>query len=148
MSKKKKNHKKNHNPRKNTSQKKTGVEFFLSEVSTNYISDDIRKDRNNWLEVLVDECTYELGSNIKLPITEPYAYELFDMYETETTKKVDSDFCFALLALSKTVRLFCHRNGKRYFTTELDWDTVISLFKLAYERNGLPFSAVSLNQDA
>ena len=120
----------------------------MSEVATNYISDDIRKDRNNWLEVLVDECTCELGSSIKLPITEPYAYELFPMDKTATSKKVDSDFCFALLSLSKTVRLFCHRNGKRYFSTDLDWDTVVSLFQLAYERNGLPFSAVSLNQDA
>ncbi len=148
MSKKKKNHKKNRNLGKNTNQKKTGVEFFMSEVAPNYIADDIRKDPYNWLEVLTDECAYQLGRDIKLPITEPYAYELFELGNAEEARKIGSDFCHALLCVTDTVRLFCHRNGKRYFSTNLDWDTVYKLFQLVYTSHGFPFHVVTINGDA
>ena len=148
MSKKKKNHKKNHNPRKNTNQKKDGVGFWLMEVSADYVSNDIRSNPENWVEVLVDECTFEMGGNIKLPITEPCAYEMFELDDTETTRKIHTDFCCALISTSKAVRLFCHRNGKRYFSTNLEWDTICDLFQLAHQRNGTSFNAVMINQDA
>ena len=148
MSKKKKNHKQNHNPRKNTSQKKDGVGFWLMEVSTDFISDDIRKEPENWTEVLIDECTFEMGGNIKLPVSEPHAYEFFELDETEKTRKIGSEFCVALLSASNTIRLFCHRNGKRYFSTNLDWDAVSWLFQLVYESNGHPFHVVKIHQDA
>ena len=120
----------------------------MMEVATDYLSDDIRKDPSNWLEILVDECSYEMGSHIKLPITESHTYEFFELNETEKTRQIGSDFCCALISASKTIRLFCHRNGKRYFSTNLDWDAVSWLFQMVHESNGQPFHVVKIHQDA
>lgn len=150
MSKKKqkKNYKKNQKPRTTICKEKDGVGFFLMEVNSDYVSNAIRSNPENWLEVLVDECTFEMGGNIKLPITEPHAYEMFQLDDTETTQKIHTDFCCALISTSEAVRLFCHRDGRRYFSTNLEWDTIGSLFQLAHQRNGLSFNAITINQDA